>query len=92
MELCLQFNVRANDLGSPQLTSNTVPVTITVIRNTVPPVFMQEPYSADITTGFFQGASIIQVTATDADQSVRNYMFLHSFKNVFSYFIIETYL
>ncbi|KAH3873303.1 hypothetical protein DPMN_036535 [Dreissena polymorpha] len=70
------FNVRANDLGSPQLTSNTVPVTITVIRNNFAPVFINEIYSADITTGFFSGASIIPVTATDADPSVRNYLLL----------------
>ena len=68
--LFFQYNVRAVDQGSPALTSQSIPVTINVLRNNQPPIFINEPYSQDITTGFFQGASIIRVTANDNDISV----------------------
>ncbi|WAQ95445.1 FAT4-like protein [Mya arenaria] len=61
------YNVRAVDQGSPSRSSTPVPVTITVLRNEFPPVFINEIYTADITDGFFQGSNIIRVTANDLD-------------------------
>ncbi|KAK3089813.1 hypothetical protein FSP39_006721 [Pinctada imbricata] len=61
------YNVYAVDNGSPQLTSNTVQVTINIRRNQFPPTFQNEPYSRAITSSAGPGTSIITVTATDAD-------------------------
>lgn len=58
------------DLGTPALTSQSIPVTINIQRNNNPPVFINEVYTEDITDSFFLGANILRVTATDADISV----------------------
>ncbi|WAQ96421.1 FAT4-like protein [Mya arenaria] len=65
------YNVRARDRGSPQLTSEIVPITIYVLRNKFAPTFINEIYTADITDGYRQGATILTVTATDQDDTVR---------------------
>ena len=68
--LSLQYNVFARDNGTPQLTSNTVTVTINIRRNQFPPVFQNEPYTRAITSSSLAGTSIVTVTATDADTFV----------------------
>ena len=73
----LQYTVYAQDLGTPQRTSQNILVTIRIQRNNFPPVFINEVYTADITNNFFSGSNIIQVTATDQDQIVSFLFMIH---------------
>lgn len=71
MFYCLQLDVRAFDQGSPVLTATaTVPVTINVLRNNNPPVFINVPYGRSISKDTQVGRSVFRVTATDADNLV----------------------
>ena len=70
--VCLQqYLVRVRDQGTPQRTSDPIPLTIFIQRNNYPPVFINEVYTRDITDTFQQGANIITVTAMDNDTVVR---------------------
>ena len=57
--------------GAPNpRTSNPVQVTINILRNNNPPVFINEPYSVSLTSAVSVGTSLFTVTATDADTRV----------------------
>ena len=60
----------ARDGASPPRTSNAVQVTINILRNNNPPVFVNEPYSTSVTSAVSAGISLFSVTATDADTRV----------------------
>ncbi|GFN78435.1 protocadherin fat 4, partial [Plakobranchus ocellatus] len=63
------MTIAARDGGNPSFVSQNIQVIINVIRNDNPPIFTNEPYSANIVANQVPGAFIIQVTATDADVS-----------------------
>ena len=62
-----QYTVYAQDLGTPTLTSQSIPVTINIQRNREAPRFINEPYTQDITDSIFPGTNILRVTAVDDD-------------------------
>ncbi|XP_059155367.1 protocadherin Fat 4-like [Physella acuta] len=63
--------IRAQDNGKPPLSApNTCTVTIRVIRNLNPPVFVNTPYETTIARTATAGLKVVQVTATDADLQV----------------------
>ena len=64
------MSVIARDGASPPRTSNAVQVTINILRNNNPPVFVNEPYSTSVTAAVSTGISLFSVTATDADTRV----------------------
>lgn len=66
-----QVSLLAYDQGFPSLVSVRALLIVNILRNQNPPVFINEPYSTTISQnqGTFQ--SIITVTATDADLTVR---------------------
>lgn len=65
------MSLLAFDQGFPSLVSARALLIVNILRNQNPPVFINEPYSTTISQnqGTFQ--SIITVTATDADLTVR---------------------
>lgn len=66
-----QFNVIATDIGSPVQTSETPAVVrINVQRNLNAPIFVDEPYAANLDFNAPAGSPIISVTANDADTVV----------------------
>lgn len=69
----LQMRVTARDLGTPQLSSVPIEVTIFVVRNNNPPVFVNLPYTTQIEETSNIGRSVYRVTTTDADVQVRLY-------------------
>ena len=66
----LQMKVQARDLGTPQLSSNEVNVTVFVRRNQFPPVFVNLPYNTQIEATSGVGRFVYQVTTTDQDVQV----------------------
>lgn len=69
--------IRAADNGNPPLSApNTCIVTITVIRNQNPPVFINTPYDTTIARTATAGLKVVQVAATDADLQVKIFCFL----------------
>jgi hypothetical protein len=64
------MRVTARDLGTPQLSSVPVEVTIFVVRNNNPPVFLNLPYTTQIEETSNIGRSVYRVTTTDADVQV----------------------
>ena len=67
----LQMRVTARDLGTPQLSSAPIDVSIFVVRNNNPPVFVNLPYTTQIEETSNIGRFVYRVTTTDADQQVR---------------------
>ncbi|KAJ8316548.1 hypothetical protein KUTeg_005899, partial [Tegillarca granosa] len=62
------FNVYGTDQGSPnQISDIPASVTINIIRNQNPPVFVQEPYSTSISFTVPSNTFVYDVNATDAD-------------------------
>lgn len=79
----LQMRVTARDLGTPQLSSVPIEVTIFVVRNNNPPVFVNLPYTTQIEETSNIGRSVYRVTTTDADVQVRFHSsFLHDLMSV----------
>ena len=66
----LQFNVVASDQSNPVRTQ-TAFVIIDIVRDTVPPQFIREPYFASVFETASLGTPVYTVTATDADLKVR---------------------
>ncbi|KAJ8318063.1 hypothetical protein KUTeg_003154 [Tegillarca granosa] len=63
-----RFNVYGTDQGSPnQISDIPASVTINIIRNQNPPVFVQEPYSTSISFTVPSNTFVYDVNATDAD-------------------------
>ena len=60
----------ATDLGYPTLTGDAT-LTVNILRNQEPPVFINEPYEVTIDRNQNVGANIFRVTATDDDVQVR---------------------
>ena len=77
------MTIAARDGGNPSLVSQNIQVIINVIRNDNPPVFINEPYTVNIASSQVAGAFVIQVTATDADISVRATAEKSSYSNFF---------
>ncbi|XP_062576824.1 protocadherin-11 Y-linked-like, partial [Saccostrea cucullata] len=63
-----QFSVIAKDNGSPPLTGESM-VTIQIIRNSQPPVFLNTPYRSAITRAVQDNSALpgVSVATTDAD-------------------------
>ncbi|KAL8559117.1 hypothetical protein ACOMHN_046165 [Nucella lapillus] len=62
------FHVVASDQGIPSLTASfTATVVINVQRNRNPPIFANEPYSANVNFNTAPSTSVINVLANDAD-------------------------
>ena len=57
------------DLGFPTLTADAT-LTVNILRNQAPPVFISEPYAVTIDRNQGIGSNIYRVTATDADTQV----------------------
>lgn len=66
MIIFLQFYIVATDQGVPSL-SDSVRVTVNVIRNRNGPVFRLDDYSATIEEFEGVGRSVLRVRADDAD-------------------------
>lgn len=66
----LQMRVTARDLGTPQLSSVPIEVSIFVVRNNNPPVFLNLPYTTQIEETSNIGRFVYRVTTTDADVQV----------------------
>ena len=66
MIIFLQFFIVATDQGVPSL-SDSVRVTVNVIRNRNGPVFRLDDYSATIEEFESVGRSVLRVRADDAD-------------------------
>lgn len=82
----LQMRVTARDLGTPQLSSVPIEVTIFVVRNNNPPVFVNLPYTTQIEETSNIGRSVYRVTTTDADVQVRfPSSFLHDLMSVIAF-------
>ena len=64
-----QLRVRAQDGGSPRLSSTTL-LTITVQRNLAAPVFTQNSYTTTIPETQAPGSNILTLQATDSDLTV----------------------
>ncbi|XP_035826841.1 protocadherin Fat 4, partial [Aplysia californica] len=62
-----EFQVSVFDNGNPTLFGPQATVVVNVIRNQNPPIFINEPYEAQLAQNAFIGVSVAQVTATDAD-------------------------
>ena len=63
--------VRANDLGTPQLSSeDSCTVTVRVRRNKNCPTFQGEPYTKSIDQTQAVNSEVVRIQATDADQRV----------------------
>jgi hypothetical protein len=75
--VCVQTRVVAVDAGTPALSSTCV-VTFNVNHNLRDPVFVGTPYTATVSECAAFDASVMSVSATDADYFVR----LHFFKYV----------
>ncbi|KAL5018737.1 hypothetical protein ScPMuIL_004459 [Solemya velum] len=60
------FTVTASDNQSPAKT-DTATVTITILRDTFPPEFLSEPYTAFISENSFNSPSVYTVSARDRD-------------------------
>ena len=69
----LQFTVRGSDQRIPERT-DTAEVQINVLRDTFPPIFVQEPYATSISENTINGTSVYRVTATDQDLKVGIYI------------------
>ena len=68
----ISFRVRASDHGSPPLWAE-VPVTVVVLdANDNPPVFSKTLYAKSVPEDVRDGSMVVQVAATDADQSPAN--------------------
>ncbi|KAK3584481.1 hypothetical protein CHS0354_018066 [Potamilus streckersoni] len=70
----------AIDSGFPRLTSRPANLTINVIRNKNPPVFINEPYIVEVSRNLVRNIEVYVVSATDAD--------IQSPYNVLTYSII----
>lgn len=82
----LQMRVTARDLGTPQLSSVPIEVTIFVVRNNNPPVFVNLPYTTQIEETSNIGRSVYRVTTTDADVQVCFHSsFLHDLMSVIAF-------
>lgn len=65
--------MQATDQGSsPRSASQPATVTINVIRNQFPPVFVNTPYATSLPFTVAAGSSVYNVNATDADTRVSN--------------------
>ena len=81
MSLLLDFNsikisffqlaVRAQDRGTPPLSSQTE-VTVNLVRNKFPPEFFPQTYTRDIDFTTSVGSNVASVSARDDDTNVRN--------------------
>lgn len=68
----ISFNIEARDHGSPPL-RNEVPITVVILdQNDNAPVFSKTLYTKSIPEDVRDGSMVIQVSATDADQSPAN--------------------
>lgn len=65
------MQVIARDQGIPQLSSAVKEVTIFVLRNQHPPIFIDAPYSVSMAETSQQNAFIYAASASDADSEVR---------------------
>ena len=59
----------AADLGYPTLTGDAT-LTVNILRNQEPPIFLNEPYSVQVERNQGIGSNIFRVTATDDDLQV----------------------
>ena len=63
----------AADLGYPTLTGDAT-LTVNILRNQEPPIFLNEPYSVQVERNQGIGSNIFRVTATDDDLQVCIYV------------------
>ncbi|KAL3878042.1 hypothetical protein ACJMK2_035678, partial [Sinanodonta woodiana] len=75
-----QLTFVAIDSGFPRLTSRPANLTINIIRNKNPPVFINEPYIVEVSRNLVRNIQVYVVSATDAD--------LQSPYNILTYSII----
>jgi len=81
----LQLTVRAYDLGTPQRETNQrASVSVSILRNNNPPVFIFTPYSTTISKDQGTTNSIYTVTANDADFTGQNNVRLNAVLRVWS--------
>lgn len=67
----LQFQVVATDKGRTPLLSLPASVSIDVIKNQNPPVFVNKPYNRTVNENTPVGNTIIRISAVDVDTRVR---------------------
>jgi hypothetical protein len=64
--MAFQFNVVATDQGNPQQTAvQSASVTVTVVRNTVGPVFNQSDYTTSVNEDASLGTLLYDLDAVD---------------------------
>ncbi|MBN3308520.1 FAT4 protein, partial [Amia calva] len=87
------FGVKAQDGGSPPLSSN-VTVSISVVdANDNPPVFTQALYKASVLENVLKGTLVLKVSASDVDKGANaevTYSFIHATDSVSELFDLDS--